>query len=51
MLLDNRPLARDLSARAKGIVVFPDIVRENYVLGVQSGYGALLVGGKIAYGL
>src|SRR4029450_11507613 len=41
--------ARELAPAARGILVFPDIFRENYyyTFGVQSGNGALLVGGKV----
>jgi lipid-binding SYLF domain-containing protein len=49
-LYDTTPAARDLAATAKGILVFPDIFRENYnyTLGLQGGNGALIVGGKLA---
>jgi lipid-binding SYLF domain-containing protein len=47
-LYESTPAARNLAPGAKGIVVFPDIFRENYVFGVQSGNGALLIGGKVA---
>jgi len=46
-LYDTTPAARDLAKTAKGILVFPDVFRENYMFGVQPGNGALLVGGKI----
>jgi lipid-binding SYLF domain-containing protein len=46
-LYESTPAARDLAPAAKGILVFPDIFRENYVFGVQSGNGSLLIGGKI----
>jgi lipid-binding SYLF domain-containing protein len=46
-LLETTPAARNLWPTAKGIVVFPNIFRENYAFGVQSGYGALITGGKI----
>ena len=46
-LYETTPAARELARTAKGIVVFPEIARDNYVLGLQSGHGALLVGGKI----
>ena len=39
--------ARDLAPAAKGILVFPEIFRENYIFGVQAGNGALLIGGRI----
>jgi len=47
-LYDSTPAARDLAATAKGILVFPDVSRENYAFGVQSGNGALLIGAKLA---
>ena len=47
-LYETTPAARELGTTAKGVVVFPDIFRENYAFGVQSGYGALIAGGKIA---
>jgi lipid-binding SYLF domain-containing protein len=48
-LYETTPAARDLAATAKGILVFPDIFRENYnyTLGLQGGNGALIVGGKL----
>src|SRR5437667_1446088 len=47
-LYETTPEAQELAPAAKGILVFPDIFRENYyyTFGVQSGKGALLVGGK-----
>ena len=49
-LYDTTPAARDLAATAKGILVFPEISRENYnySLGLQAGNGALIEGGKLA---
>jgi lipid-binding SYLF domain-containing protein len=46
-LYETTPAARELARTAKGILVFPEIARDNYVLGFQSGHGALLVGGKM----
>jgi len=48
-LYETTPEARELAPSARGILVFPDIFRENYyyTFGVQSGNGALLVGGKV----
>ena len=48
-LYDTTPAARDLAATAKGILVFPDISRENYnyTLGLQAGNGALIEGGRL----
>ena len=47
-LCDTTPTAKELAKTAKGILVFPDVFRENYAFGLQSGNGALIVGGKIA---
>ena len=48
-LFATTPAARDLAATAKGILVFPDISRENYnySLGLQAGNGALIEGGRL----
>jgi lipid-binding SYLF domain-containing protein len=48
-LYETTPQARELAPAARGILVFPDIFRENYyyTFGVQSGNGALLVGSKV----
>lgn len=47
-LYETTPAARQLARTAKGILVFPEIGRDNYVYGLlQSGSGALLVSGRI----
>ncbi len=47
-LYETTPAARQLARTAKGILVFPEITRDNYVYGLlQSGSGALLVNGRI----
>ena len=47
-LYETTPAARQLARTAKGILVFPEIARDNYVYGLlQSGSGALLVNGRI----
>jgi len=48
-LYETTPAARELAPAARGILVFPDIFRDNYyyAFGLQSGNGALLVGGKV----
>jgi lipid-binding SYLF domain-containing protein len=47
-LYETTPAARQLARTAKGILVFPEIARDNYVFGpLQSGSGALLVNGRI----
>jgi lipid-binding SYLF domain-containing protein len=40
--------AKALAARAKGILVFPKIVKGGLIIGAQAGEGALRVGGKTA---
>ena len=47
-LYETTPAARQLARTARGILVFPEISRDNYVYGLlQSGSGALLVNGRI----
>jgi lipid-binding SYLF domain-containing protein len=46
-LYESTPAAKELAPAAKAILVCPDIFRETYVFGVQSGNGCLLIGGKI----
>jgi len=46
-LYETTPAARELARTAKGVLVFPEIARDNYVLGLQTGHGALLMDGKI----
>lgn len=44
------PGARQLGQRARGILVFPRIVKGGFILGGQSGNGVLLINGrKVAY--
>ncbi|NJC88862.1 MAG: lipid-binding SYLF domain-containing protein [Desulfuromonas sp.] len=45
-LYAGSPAARELSQKAKGILVFPDVVKAGLVVGGQFGEGALIVGGK-----
>lgn len=40
--------ARALAAEAKGILVFPDIIKFGLIVGGQGGEGALLKGGNVA---
>jgi lipid-binding SYLF domain-containing protein len=47
-LLATTPKAKELAAKAKGILVFPNIVKGGFVVGGQYGDGALKVGGKTA---
>ena len=59
-LYDSNPTARMLAANAKGILVFPDIVKGGFIFGAQTGKGALRVKGatrgyyrtvSVSYGL
>ena len=47
-LHSNTPIARDLSKRAKGILVFPSVVKAGLMIGGQYGEGVLFRGGKVA---
>jgi len=46
-LYANSPAAKALGAKAKGILVFPGIVKAGLIVGGQYGEGALFEGGKI----
>jgi lipid-binding SYLF domain-containing protein len=45
-LYSSTPAAKDLAKIAKGILVFPDIVKGGLIIGGQYGEGALRVNGK-----
>ena len=45
-LYHTQPKAKGLGAMAKGILVFPNVVKAGFVVGSQYGEGALLVNGK-----
>ena len=47
-LYEKSPSARTLGEQAKGILVFPGIVKGGFMVGGQFGEGALLKGGKAA---
>lgn len=47
-LYSSSPGAKALGEKAKGIVVFPNVVKAGFVVGAQSGDGVLLVKGKTA---
>jgi lipid-binding SYLF domain-containing protein len=50
VLYAGTPAAKELGAKAKGILVFPSIVKAGFIVGGQYGEGALLKGGKtVAY--
>ncbi len=49
-LYATQPKAKELAQRAKAILVFPKIYKGGFIVGGQSGDGALRVGGKtVAY--
>jgi lipid-binding SYLF domain-containing protein len=45
-LYGHSPAARDLSKRAKGVLVFPSVVKAGLMVGGQYGEGVLFKGGK-----
>jgi lipid-binding SYLF domain-containing protein len=45
-LYDKTPAAKALGAKAKGVLVFPRIVKAGFIIGGQGGEGALLRNGK-----
>ncbi|MGH8601956.1 MAG: YSC84-related protein [Gammaproteobacteria bacterium] len=47
-LYGSSPNARALAQRAKGILVFPSIVKGGFIFGMQYGEGALLMRGRTA---
>jgi lipid-binding SYLF domain-containing protein len=47
-LYKNTPAAKTLGTTAKGILVFPNIVRAGFIVGAQYGEGELLKDGQIA---
>ena len=47
-LYESSPKARELSKVAKGILVFPDVLKAGLLIGAQYGKGALLVNEKTA---
>ena len=46
-MLKNVPVAKALAPDAKGILIFPHIVKGGLIIGGQYGEGALMVNGKI----
>ena len=49
-LYEGTPAAKELGAKAKGILVFPSIIKAGFIVGGQYGEGALRKGGKtVAY--
>jgi len=47
-LYGARPVAKDLSALAKGILVFPNVIKAGLMVGGQFGEGVLFKGGEVA---
>jgi lipid-binding SYLF domain-containing protein len=47
-LYATNPGARALGAKAKAVLVFPDIRKGAFLIGAQYGYGALRMGGRTA---
>jgi lipid-binding SYLF domain-containing protein len=45
-LYDKTPAAKALGAKAKGVLVFPRIVKAGFIVGGQGGEGALIRNGK-----
>ncbi len=45
-LYKQTPAAKELASVAKGVLVFPDIVKGGLIIGGQYGNGALRIGGK-----
>lgn len=45
-LYQTAPSARELVARAKGVLVFPAVLQASFVVGAEYGKGALRVGGR-----
>jgi len=45
-LYEGTPGAKELGAKAKGILVFPSIIKAGFIVGGQYGEGALRKGGK-----
>lgn len=46
-LLASSPAAKEMAKIAKGVLVFPDIVKGGLIVGGQYGEGALIVDGKV----
>src|ERR1700761_3527239 len=46
VLYSTQPKARNLAQRAKGILVFPKIIKAGFMIGGQTGNGALRINGK-----
>jgi lipid-binding SYLF domain-containing protein len=47
-LYATTPVAKELGAKAKAVLVFPSILKAGLIIGGQGGNGALFVNGKVA---
>lgn len=47
-LYESSPQSKDLVARAKGVLVFPDVLSGSFIIGAEHGKGVLRVGGANA---
>ncbi|OZI24288.1 twin-arginine translocation pathway signal [Bordetella genomosp. 7] len=47
-LYETSPQAKDLVARAKGVLIFPSVLSASFVVGAEHGKGVLRVGGSNA---
>ena len=47
-LYEATPAARELAGKAKGILIFPNIVKAGFIFGAQYGDGELLKGSQVA---
>ena len=47
-LYEAAPQSKDLVARAKGVLVFPDVLSGSFIVGAEHGKGVLRVGGQNA---
>ena len=45
-LYETAPQSRDLVKRARGVLVFPDVLKGGFIVGAEYGRGALISGGK-----
>ena len=45
-LYQTTPIAKQMAGMAKGILVFPEVIKAGFILGGQYGEGVLFVGGK-----
>jgi len=47
LLMETSPAAKELASSAKGLLVFPNIVKAGFIVGVKYGDGALVEASKI----